>query len=265
MYRKVLTDFASSMRMPRILVIWATASLLASIAGPFGTFEGMGPSLRVVFWSSLVAASLVVSILLSTVLRVGAPDLSDLARDVLMAVMFTIVFTPIVILAVHLASGGGWQAEISVWMIALKVFGVSATVGAGLRIARAAAPAPTEPEVRLLRRLDGVAAGDIQRLTVENHHVDVVLRGGTVHRLLMRFADAVDELEGIEGFCVHRSHWVARAAIADVINRKGKEFVVTTDGDEVPVSRTYRTNLVDAGLLVPPTQEAAARAGLAGP
>lgn len=61
--------------------------------------------------------------------------------------------------------------------------------------------------------------------------------------ILMRLADAIDELEGIEGAQVHRSWWVARAAIADARRGDGRATLTLKDGSEVPVSRTYAREL----------------------
>ena len=75
------------------------------------------------------------------------------------------------------------------------------------------------------------------------------LSDGDAHRLLMRFKDAVREMDDADGFCVHRSHWVAREAVQSAIKDGQKEFVILTTGDRIPVSKTYRENVVLAGFL----------------
>jgi len=63
----------------------------------------------------------------------------------------------------------------------------------------------------------------------------------------MRLGDAIEELQGLEGAQVHRSWWVARAAIADVRRGDGRAVLTLVSGAEVPVSRTYAPQLRAAG------------------
>ena len=65
----------------------------------------------------------------------------------------------------------------------------------------------------------------------------------------MRFSDALKEVEGEPGWRVHRSHWVAEAAMSDMKRTDGKLMIRTEDGALVPVSRTYAPDLRKAGLL----------------
>ena len=67
--------------------------------------------------------------------------------------------------------------------------------------------------------------------------------------ILMRLADAVAELEGIEGAQVHRSWWVAREAIAESRRGDGRATLTLKDGSEVPVSRTYAKLLRERGWI----------------
>lgn len=102
---------------------------------------------------------------------------------------------------------------------------------------------------RLYSRLPEVGPERITRLTVKDHYVHVCLDNGIEHRLLMRFADAVNEMDGAPGFCTHRSHWVSKCAAVRAERRGHKEILVLDCGLEVPVSKTYRNNLVAAGFL----------------
>ena len=67
--------------------------------------------------------------------------------------------------------------------------------------------------------------------------------------ILMRLSDAVAELEGVEGAQVHRSWWVARAAIAQARRGEGRATLTLKDGSEVPVSRTYARRLRERSWL----------------
>jgi DNA-binding LytR/AlgR family response regulator len=57
---------------------------------------------------------------------------------------------------------------------------------------------------------------------------------------LMRFSDALAELDGLAGLQVHRSHWVAGCAVVEMKKQNGRCVVVLQNGTEVPVSRAYQ-------------------------
>ena len=66
-------------------------------------------------------------------------------------------------------------------------------------------------------------------------------------RVLFRLKDALAELEGTDGMRVHRSYWVARAAI-DCVEGKGRKIVlILTNGQHIPVSESYLPAVRQAG------------------
>lgn len=90
---------------------------------------------------------------------------------------------------------------------------------------------------RFFRRLPAHLGRDIVYLKMSDHYVEVfTTTGHTV--LLMRFADAVSELEGL-GVRVHRSYWVGRGQLERLSRRGRRRFLRLANGAEVPVSRTY--------------------------
>lgn len=102
---------------------------------------------------------------------------------------------------------------------------------------------------RFLDRLPPKLKGaEIYAVESEDHYLRLHTSKGQ-DLILMRLADAIAELEGIEGGQVHRSWWVARAAIADAKRADGRATLTLTDGSMVPVSRTYARHLKDAGWL----------------
>ena len=93
------------------------------------------------------------------------------------------------------------------------------------------------PQARFLERLAPEAGRDVIYLKVSGHYITVVTTAGS-GSLLMRFADAVAELEGA-GMQVHRSFWVAHRHVTAVEQREGRTVVCLTGGRMVPVSRTF--------------------------
>ncbi|MDU9002459.1 LytTR family DNA-binding domain-containing protein [Sedimentitalea todarodis] len=101
---------------------------------------------------------------------------------------------------------------------------------------------------RLIRRLSPGFEGPILRLSVRDHYVDVISGTGS-ETIRMRFADAIDEMDTVKGHCTHRSHWVVEEAIVDAGRDGSKVFLTLTNGDQVPVSRKYKPDLEEAGIL----------------
>ena len=95
---------------------------------------------------------------------------------------------------------------------------------------------------RLLRRIEPEYQGEIWAITVRDHYVDVQTSLGKVS-LLMRFSDAVEEVDGVPGGQVHRSHWVAWAGVGSVARDGGKVTLQLRNGDQIPVSRVNRNKV----------------------
>lgn len=100
-------------------------------------------------------------------------------------------------------------------------------------------PAPVKFLERLPLKLRGA---DVWAVEAEDHYLRLHTSRGQ-DLILMRLADAIAELEGIEGMQVHRSWWVARDAIADAKRGDGRALLTLKDGCTVPVSRTYAGQL----------------------
>jgi hypothetical protein len=113
-------------------------------------------------------------------------------------------------------------------------------LAAGLRrertvIVAIAPPAPPKFLERLPLKLRGA---ELWAVEAEDHYLRLHTSKGQ-DLILLRLADAIAELEGIEGAQTHRSWWVARDAIAAAERGDGRAVLTLKDGTEVPVSRTY--------------------------
>ncbi len=86
-------------------------------------------------------------------------------------------------------------------------------------------------------------------LEMEDHYVRAHGIGGRSELVLLRMRDAVAELGAVDGERVHRSWWVARAAVVGK-RRAGRNWVLRLDGDlEAPVARDRVPELRKKGLL----------------
>ena len=100
--------------------------------------------------------------------------------------------------------------------------------------AKADAPPPKFLD-RLPPRLRGA---ELFAVEAEDHYLRLHTSLGQ-DLILMRLADALVELEGLEGAQTHRSWWVARAAVTSVERLDGRAVLTLKDGAEVPVSRGF--------------------------
>lgn len=107
---------------------------------------------------------------------------------------------------------------------------------------------PTAASPPLIARLPASWAGSITALEMEDHYVRV--HGETSSALiLMRLRDAQAEMGALDGALVHRSWWVARDSVEQVV-RDGRNFRLRLRGGlEAPVARDRVTKLRAAGWL----------------
>lgn len=96
---------------------------------------------------------------------------------------------------------------------------------------------------RLPIKLRGAVIHAVQS---EDHYLRVWTDRGS-DLILMRLADALQELDGLEGAQTHRSWWVARQAVRDVTRGDGRAILTLEGGLLAPVSRRYAKALRDAG------------------
>ena len=127
-------------------------------------------------------------------------------------------------------------------------FGAFEAMGTAPRLAywgaepAGAAASATPP---ILARLQPARRGRLLSLSAEDDYVRVRTTAGEA-LVLMRLGDAV--AEAAPGLRVHRSHWVARAAVAEA-RRAGDGAVLTLrTGEEIPVSRANLPRLRETGL-----------------
>lgn len=91
---------------------------------------------------------------------------------------------------------------------------------------------------RLHERLRAEPTVDIISMSMQDHYVEVRTGQGK-ELVLMRFSDAIKEVEGIAGTRLHRSHWVADHHLQSIEKRGIRSFAMVSDGTELPVSDTY--------------------------
>lgn len=114
-----------------------------------------------------------------------------------------------------------------------------------------ATEAASEMAAAFLRRAGSRHAGArLLAVEAEDHYLRIHTDAGD-DLVLMRLRDAVAALGAVPGLQVHRSFWVARAAVAQIERRGPAAQIVLAGGLTVPVGRTYMAALREAGWLGP--------------
>lgn len=262
--KEALRDLLRSVTMPLTLIIWVLVSITSAIAGPFGTYANMAILPRSIYWTAVAALAIIVGygarFLAAYLIGVKKPALVD----ALSAVLTVLFLTPLLWLMTmqipyldmrdvpSLGRFVFYVMLITILIIVLRrvVMGADGKTFYEARLAEIAGGPTLDCSIpRLAKRLDRSNSSPILRLTVRDHLVDVVSEQ-TTETLRMRFADAIEEMEPVAGYSTHRSHWVCRDAISDVVYEPGgKVFLNLHNGDTVPVSRKYRPVLEDAGIV----------------
>ena len=148
-------------------------------------------------------------------------------------------------------AGGGPVGLLFFAWAALLISGVMTALVLALNAPGRATSGPVAAttKVKLLERLPPPFRGaEIYAVSAEDHYLRVHTSIGAT-LILLRISDALTELEGIEGAQIHRSWWVARAAIVGS-QRGGRKIILKLKGEiEAPVSRPNVKALQDSGWL----------------
>jgi hypothetical protein len=230
---------------------------LLAYSAPFGTLLLGSFLFRLLFWGGIVVGSVLIGRFFQHLVRQWFGNSGPLLQDCLIVALMTVWLTPFMWGYVWLVGQDELMLSLSgtAQYVAVVTAGVCVVrrsiPGLGLRwyffkeTDTAEEPAPAEnaaPLPRLARRLPEDFPYPILRLTVDDHLVEVVGQGAS-HNVRLRFGDAIEEMDPVEGFCTHRSHWVTRDAVAGTERENGQLRLRMTNGDLVPVSRKYRHNL----------------------
>ncbi len=115
------------------------------------------------------------------------------------------------------------------------------------RTTRAPNPAGEPVAVRFLERIPAKLKGStLFAVSAEDHYLRLHTSKGS-ELILMRLADALDELEGLDGAQTHRSWWVARCAVEGARRQGDRAVLLLKGGLEAPVSRPNVRHLHQAG------------------
>lgn len=219
-------------------------------SGPFGTFAEMNLLERVIYWTPQAVLAWIIAAFSCELAWYFYPTEKRHVHGLLSALCFAFLYAPLDYLITQSAIFGHLDIQMPFWQVLMSNLAFALILVIWVLLAEGTHSAPNNAvRARLYSRLPKDAIGEIMHITVKDHYVEIWTAGEQKHRLLMRFADAVQEMDGTPGYCTHRSHWVSSVHVKNGKRVGNKEFVEMACGKEVPVSKTYRENLVAAGFL----------------
>ncbi|HVF36923.1 MAG TPA: LytTR family DNA-binding domain-containing protein [Sphingomicrobium sp.] len=248
------------------VVMLAVGVALAAL-GPFGSFELGGFGHRLAYWvpAAFLGYAIFRPITLGAILTARRLALPELPA----ALLGTIVAAAPGALAI--AYLGGYRPgaepgfeELFQLYVQVAVVGVLVMLVFVLIENRTTRPDPlptasrqrqSEPDIapsgKIAPFFERLPPGWVERLValeMEDHYVRA--HAASESRLiLLRMRDAEAELNEVEGLRVHRSWWVARRAVEEVV-RDGRSYRLRLQGGlEAPVARERIAALKEAGWL----------------
>ncbi|MGO4853724.1 LytTR family DNA-binding domain-containing protein [Phaeovulum sp. W22_SRMD_FR3] len=261
-------------------------SLFAVGSGPFETIHILSFEQRLLYWPAILGLGLFLGTLVRAVLIVLIGHWPYWALSFACASLISVLFAPLLWFLVRSFAPPLfaellpplWHIGLYTWVASLWVSSLRQVIAPAAPVAAppASAAPPVEgslpepvaaeetaraaalPGAALLARLDPADRAPLLRFSGRDHYIDVVTEAGNT-RLLLRFSDALALLEPEAGMQVHRSHWVAHAAVQGVVRRSGRLFLILADGGEVPVSRPYQEAVVQQGYPTADSGTAKAR------
>ncbi|WP_449226670.1 LytTR family DNA-binding domain-containing protein [Azospirillum argentinense] len=244
----------------RRLPVLLGAALVLALLGPFGTFADLTLAQRLGYWIGLIGLGGFAFELLTLAAGHRLRERAGAWRATLAGVVLTVaaLMTLTVALLERTLRGMDFLrplglAELFVYVVLVTLLVSAIPVWLELRDrGLLAGPTPSSspaerPEPAFLARLPARLGRDLLALEMEDHYVRAHTAEGS-DLILMRLRDAIAELAGLEGMQVHRSHWVAAAAVAGVERKPdGKLVLILRNGRRVPVSRRYAAAVREAG------------------
>jgi hypothetical protein len=236
----------------RGLGIAVAAAIFMAWVGAF-TSTRAGMPARLIYWFSLMLLGWVWgSFVARIVIRGLTRPRNTWLRVIIASLAISIPYSAVVAFVSAQLFGASFElSDIpelvgSVTMVALVVTALNVLVES--RAEAGATRASAEPAKFLERLPIKLRGAEVWAVEAEDHYLRLHTSKGQ-DLILMRLADAVSELQGIEGAQVHRSWWVARDAIADARRGDGRATLTLKDGAEAPVSRTYARLLRERGWI----------------
>lgn len=238
------------------LAAFATVGVVLGAVGPFGSFFNDTLPTRIGYWMTLCLIS---GVVIGAIVRWIWPRARRSGTPVWawVPVVAVVITGPLGLLARviaiglwpgirHAVSWPEWCGQTLLIELTFLTLYVAAYARTGSTV-----PAPNSEgagEARILDRLPGRLGRDLLCLQMEDHYVRLHTTEGSV-LVLTPLSRAIAQVGDIEGMKVHRSWWVARQAVREIVHDGRNLRLKLTSGLEAPVARAKVAELKAAGWL----------------
>ena len=252
--------------IPRQLPWVLGLAIVMAVTGPFGLYSSAGFGVRLVYFGT-TAVLIWLQVLGIAVLLAQVEVFQRWSIAARMALAGALAAIPGTIQIIVLLN---WLIHPTPFRVALEIYpqvaflNVVIAVMIGLFIERrlrsdadnerarvAALPTADEPKDSVpdfFRRVPPAIGRDLLALEMEDHYLRIHTALGS-DLILLRLRDALAELGPARGRQVHRSWWVAEGAVASAERDARRPMLVLRNGVRVPVSKTFRDQVKEAGWL----------------
>jgi len=237
-----LREMQATIFAPTRLVIYAAVAVILIVVSPFGTDKILSWPGRIGYWG---VSTLLICFISDIVTRAANTFFTD-DKAIYQIASNTVLTSLAVTTVVFLVNMTVWGADPNVpgfFDLLLIVVPIALAVSCAINfLIRKLRPQSAEKEIPFFRRLPHHLGTELSYLSMQDHYVEVVTSKGK-EMLLMRFSDALAELEDYNGLQIHRSHWVSKEAVAGPKRVDGKLFLQMVDNAELPVSRSFQAQV----------------------
>lgn len=221
------SDFVTSILMLCIVIV---------VTGPFGTFLEVPFAVRAVYMPFLIIVGAFALAGTEAFVDQFAPKVHILIKGFSVGAIMAVFFSPVVLVVADMATVGFREPREMPHVVQI-VFGLTLFFYLIRHVfVREVGVTADAPKDRLRELLELSPDAELLAVSADDHYVRVLTDQGE-HRVLLRFSDALRELDALDGAQVHRSHWVAKISATE-LNRDGqRHHVRLSNGVLIPVSR----------------------------
>ncbi|MFN2098726.1 LytTR family DNA-binding domain-containing protein [Altererythrobacter sp. MF3-039] len=254
--------------------IYVGAAIVLTMLGPFGTFDQpfvfrftywyitlslfggtifpiTAQLMRQIDWLQEVPvlASAAILMLVATIPMTLVIHLLDIGVDWVLLNVDDLPIEGIDAIRAEIAGyeGKDWPDILALYfqvmvIVALAIGLVMFVKGRRVSTNTSADDATIQPEALFFSRLPDHVGTELIYLQMEDHYLRVVTKLGEA-MILMRFRDAMKEVETVGGLRVHRSWWVVTSEIQKYSRKGRKPELTMSNGSKVPVSESYKKSV----------------------
>lgn len=243
------TDIIVAIKDRSTVLAFLILTAMFALTGPFGSFLYLNLWGRIGMWIIVMTTTGIIGISTFFFVRNLLPQNTRIATAI--AVLITSIPTSYTALLVDnfyfnlpisfTQFTVDWRNLFPVVVLVVCLLGLTKSAKETVRLNQS-------KTVPLFDRLPHKIGQTLISVSAEDHYTKVTTTKGS-ELLLMRFSDAVNELNAYDGLRVHRSHWVSRAAVKRAHRDNGRVVIDLTNRVQIPVSRSFIPDLKSHGLL----------------